>query len=193
MRPSIYWLHLQEAGRLAIMPRPRAGDWLPDEIAGWEREGINVVVSLLERHEVVELELQQEPTFCQAADIEFVPFPIPDRSVPASPIETEQLVLRYELIIIAAFSRLESVLTRVRSPPSQFTAQRWPARIWRAWSVRADPRPSRGRHLLVVLRASCMIEYFRRWRATRDEISHGRIPHLVRANRLRADRTKRTS
>src|SRR5262245_12397437 len=64
MRPSIYWLKLPEACRLAIMPRPRAGDWLLDEIAGWKSEGINVVVSLLEQHEVDELELQQEPRVC---------------------------------------------------------------------------------------------------------------------------------
>src|SRR5262249_15334249 len=30
MRPKIFWLDLQQAGRLAIMPRPRAGDWLVD-------------------------------------------------------------------------------------------------------------------------------------------------------------------
>jgi protein-tyrosine phosphatase len=100
MRPSIYWLHLQEAGRLAIMPRPRAGDWLPDEVAGWKGEGVNVIVSLLERHEVDELELQQEQTFCRAADIEFVSFPIPDRSVPASSTETEQLVRRISAIVV---------------------------------------------------------------------------------------------
>ena len=92
MRPSIYWLDLPEAGRLAIMPRPRAGDWLLDEIAGWKREAINVVVSLLEQHEVDELGLQQEPTLCEAADIEFVSFPVPDRSVPMSTTKTAQLV-----------------------------------------------------------------------------------------------------
>jgi hypothetical protein len=91
MRPSIYWLHLSEPGRLAIMPRPRAGDWLLDENAGWKGEGINVVVSLLEPQEVDELELRQEATFCRAGNIEFVSFPIPDRGVPASIAETELL------------------------------------------------------------------------------------------------------
>jgi hypothetical protein len=32
---------------LAIMPRPRAGDWLEDEIDQWQREGLKIVVSLL--------------------------------------------------------------------------------------------------------------------------------------------------
>jgi len=74
------------------MPRPRAGDWLLDEIAGWKAEGIGAVVSLLERHEVDELELRQEPTLCKAAGIEFVSFPIPDRGVPESMRETQRLV-----------------------------------------------------------------------------------------------------
>jgi protein-tyrosine phosphatase len=92
MRPSIYWLDLPEPGRLAIIPRPRAGDWLRDEIAGWKTEGINLVVSLLQHHEVAELELHEEPTCCRATDIEFVSFPIPDRGVPESMRETERLV-----------------------------------------------------------------------------------------------------
>jgi protein-tyrosine phosphatase len=74
------------------MPRPRAGDWLPDEIAGWKAEGIDAVVSLLEQHEVAELELQQEPMLCETAGIEFVSFPIPDRGVPESMRETQRLV-----------------------------------------------------------------------------------------------------
>jgi protein-tyrosine phosphatase len=92
MRSTIYWLNLRGAGRLGITARPRAGDWLPGEIAGWKAEDINVVVSLLEPHEVDELELRQEATFCRAGNIEFVSFPIPDRGVPASIKETDHLV-----------------------------------------------------------------------------------------------------
>jgi protein-tyrosine phosphatase len=92
MRSSIYWLRLRGAGRLAIMPRPRASDWLPDEIADWKVEGVNVVVSLLEQHEVAELELHEEPTCCRRAGIEFVSFPIRDRGVPESTRETERLI-----------------------------------------------------------------------------------------------------
>lgn len=57
MRPNVYWVDLPASGRLAIMPRPRAGDWLDKEIAGWRAEGIHVVVSLLEAEEVAELGL----------------------------------------------------------------------------------------------------------------------------------------
>jgi protein-tyrosine phosphatase len=94
MRPSIYWLSLQKPWRLAIMPRPRAGDWLADEVAGWKSEGIDVVVSLLEEHEIVELGLQTLPTSCRSAAIELVSFPIPDRGVPASTIRADELVRR---------------------------------------------------------------------------------------------------
>jgi protein-tyrosine phosphatase len=96
----IYWLQLPEAWRLAIMPRPRAGDWLDDEIADWRAEGINVVVSLLERNEISELELGQEPKLCRANNMEFISFPIPDRGVPASMKETEQLVRRVSAAIV---------------------------------------------------------------------------------------------
>ena len=42
------------------MPRPRAGDWLNDEIAGWRSEGIDVVVSLLEADEIADLGLAED-------------------------------------------------------------------------------------------------------------------------------------
>ena len=92
MRPSTYWLSIPAPWRLAIMPRPRTGDWLDDEIAGWKAEGINVLVSLLEPDEVAELDLHRLPMLCRGADIEIVSFPIPDRGVPASIRETDHLV-----------------------------------------------------------------------------------------------------
>jgi protein-tyrosine phosphatase len=69
-------------GRLAIMARPRADDWLELDIAGWKASGVNLVVSLLEREEVSELGLQRESELCRASGIEFISFPIPDRGVP---------------------------------------------------------------------------------------------------------------
>jgi protein-tyrosine phosphatase len=69
---------------LAIMPRPRAGDWLEDEIDKWQREGLNMVVSLLEPVEIAELEMGSEPKLCASRGIEYLSFPIPDRGVPTS-------------------------------------------------------------------------------------------------------------
>jgi protein-tyrosine phosphatase len=91
MSPDIYWIETRAAGRLAIMPRPRAGDWLADEVAGWRMEGIDVVVSLLEADEVAELGLVEEANLCRRHAMEFISFPIPDRGVPSSPTKTTDL------------------------------------------------------------------------------------------------------
>jgi protein-tyrosine phosphatase len=66
------------------MARPRGGDWLLDEIARFRRDGIDIVVSLLEAHEVVELDLLEEADACLKAGVQFISFPIPDRGVPDS-------------------------------------------------------------------------------------------------------------
>lgn len=92
MTPDIFWISDIAPLRLAQMPRPRSGDWLPDEIAGWRRAGIGTVVSLLEAHEVRILELQDEPLLCANQDIDFLPMPIPDRGTPQSLTETLGLV-----------------------------------------------------------------------------------------------------
>lgn len=84
MRAELYWITDTPHGRLAIMPRPRAGDWLADEIASWKTQGVDVVVSLLEDHEVTELGLERERQLTEEIGLEFVRFPIVDRSVPAS-------------------------------------------------------------------------------------------------------------
>lgn len=84
MRPKIHWIETPLAGRLAIVPRPGAGDWLREEIAGWRAEGIDLVVSLLEPEEVAELGLNGEASLCGEHTIEFVSFPVRDRDVPSS-------------------------------------------------------------------------------------------------------------
>jgi protein-tyrosine phosphatase len=91
MTSELYWIPI-ESGRLAIMARPRSGDWLSDEIAGWRKDGVDVAVSLLEPHEARELELDAEATECANARIEFVSFPIQDRGVPLSVPETRALI-----------------------------------------------------------------------------------------------------
>jgi predicted protein tyrosine phosphatase len=79
-------------GRLAIMPRPRAGDWLEDEIASWRSSGLDVIVSLLQPGEAAELALSQEETLCRQAGLTFLAFPIADRGVPESRAAVTNLV-----------------------------------------------------------------------------------------------------
>jgi protein-tyrosine phosphatase len=84
MRTELYWIDGPWHGRLAIMPRPRGGDWLEEEIQSWRRSGVDVVVSLLTHEEQTELNLLDEAALCRANGIEFVSFPIVDRGIPSS-------------------------------------------------------------------------------------------------------------
>jgi protein-tyrosine phosphatase len=82
LQPDVYWIREIEGLRLAIMPRPRMGEWLADEISGWHRMGLRNVVSLLEIDESRELGLADEASLCREAGLQFVSFPIPDRGIP---------------------------------------------------------------------------------------------------------------
>src|ERR1700722_8020909 len=84
MKPDLFWIPGPWRGKLAVAHRPRGGDWLADEAAGWRRAGVDVVVSLLERDEAGQLELAHEGEAASLNGIEFISFPIPDRGVPVS-------------------------------------------------------------------------------------------------------------
>ena len=92
MTAQAYWMEGPWRGRLAILPRPRGGDWLEDEIFDWHWYDIDMVVSLLTPDEIAEFDLQDEKEVCEAYGIEFVSFPIPDRGVPASRRSATDLV-----------------------------------------------------------------------------------------------------
>jgi protein-tyrosine phosphatase len=83
MQPEIYWIKDFDLGHLAIMPRPRAGDWLEDEIKALREEGVDILVSLLTLTEVYELDLKEENRLCDEKGIELISFPIKDRQVPS--------------------------------------------------------------------------------------------------------------
>lgn len=82
VKPTTYPITAVEPLRLAIIARPRGGDWLCDEIAGLSRDGIDVVVSMLTTQEAEELGLRDQEKECAAARVAFVNVPIPDRAVP---------------------------------------------------------------------------------------------------------------
>lgn len=81
-------------GRLAVMPRPRGGDWLDDEVRAWRRAGVDVVVSLLEGDEAAELGLADEAAVCRSNGVRYVSFPLPDRGVPPDRAAFTGLVAR---------------------------------------------------------------------------------------------------
>jgi protein-tyrosine phosphatase len=84
LQVNIHWIEGVESGRLGIMPRPRGGDWLEDEIRSLMHSGVDVVISLLEREEILEFDLLEEQTLCLANGISFLSFPIRDRNIPSS-------------------------------------------------------------------------------------------------------------
>ena len=100
MRPNCslaaYWIAGPWPGRLAIVPRPRGGDWLEEEVHSWQEAGLEVVVSLLTPDENTELELDQEGLLCRARGIQFYAYPIQDRGVPTSRKATTDLVQNLE-------------------------------------------------------------------------------------------------
>jgi protein-tyrosine phosphatase len=89
-----YWIEAGAAGRIAILPRPRGGDWLRDEARAWARSGIDIVVSLLTEDEALHFELADEARASRDNGIEFLAFPIPDRGVPDSRAAVAGLVTR---------------------------------------------------------------------------------------------------
>lgn len=97
MHSDIYWIDASPTLKLAIMARPRAGDWLEEEVANWKRSGVGVVVSLLEREEIEDLELGMEAKLCEEAGIQYVSFPIPDRGVPSD----VDMVMRFAADILS--------------------------------------------------------------------------------------------
>ena len=77
---------------MAITPRPRGKDWLEDDIRFLQRAGVDVLVSALTPAEAEELGLLEESQSCQSNGLEFLSFPIEDRSVPSSFNEIDGLL-----------------------------------------------------------------------------------------------------
>jgi protein-tyrosine phosphatase len=81
---SPFWVETDNTLRIAIVPRPRGGDWLEDDITHLKRDGIDVLVSMLQPEEANDLGLSGENAACEAAGIAFESFPIADRETPAT-------------------------------------------------------------------------------------------------------------
>jgi protein-tyrosine phosphatase len=96
MTTEVYRIDGPWPGRLAISARPRGGDWLEDEVKGWRRAGFDIIVSLLTPDEVAEMELGTEERYSREHQMEFVSFPIVDRSVPESRAAALKLIEHLE-------------------------------------------------------------------------------------------------
>lgn len=65
---------------------------MEDEVRGWRAAGVDIVVSLLMREEVMELNLEEEEALCRNEDVEFRSLPIPDRGLPPSRASVQKQV-----------------------------------------------------------------------------------------------------
>jgi protein-tyrosine phosphatase len=78
----IYWVQDGQAPRVAIVARPRGGDWLRDDLGDVRNGGIDILVSFLLPYEAEELGLSNEAKLAADVGLQFVSFPILDRTVP---------------------------------------------------------------------------------------------------------------
>ena len=92
MIPALYKVVTHGEGFLAVMPRPRANDWLDDEIGGLQSLGVGAIASLLEPTEVTELGLQDEAEITRRRGLAFFSFPIPDRGTPRNLLAFREFV-----------------------------------------------------------------------------------------------------
>jgi protein-tyrosine phosphatase len=93
MYTKIYWIHnFANGSKLGIMPRPRGDDWLEEEIVKIKKQHIGLWVSLLEQQEINELGLRNQPALCSKHNLEYINFPIVDRSVPDKGTKIDLLI-----------------------------------------------------------------------------------------------------
>lgn len=91
---GIYWIEENHRPTgLAIVSRPRGADWLEGDLASVKSGGIDVLVSLLEPEEAEALGLSEEAVVARSLGMQFISYPIPDRSTPPDPTEFQAFVL----------------------------------------------------------------------------------------------------
>ncbi|HVR83122.1 MAG TPA: protein-tyrosine phosphatase family protein [Planctomycetota bacterium] len=88
MRTEIYWIETIGPGRLAVMPRPRGGDCLEEEVQALKEAGVDILVSLLTPEEEVYLGLEREGEAARRHGISFYSHPVWDRGIPEDPAPT---------------------------------------------------------------------------------------------------------
>lgn len=109
MFTEIFWINheLFEEKSIGIMPRPRGGEWLEDEIRSMKLKKIDCIISLLEYGETSELGLGKEKEYCELYKIDFINFPIEDVNIPKNEERYVELIdeiverlIRFQRIVI---------------------------------------------------------------------------------------------
>lgn len=86
----LYWIRGFAEGHIAIMPAPQL-DTVERTVLHWREEGVDIVVCLLEEKEIGGL-VATERDLCEELGLEFLWFPLRDRSVPSSVAEFDAFV-----------------------------------------------------------------------------------------------------
>lgn len=89
---EIYWVDASLGCRVAILARPRGGEWLKGEARELKANGVDIVVSLLTPDEERELDLEGEKDAMEAQGMKYFSFPIEDCGTPASMSEAQALI-----------------------------------------------------------------------------------------------------
>ena len=101
---------LKSNGNLFISPRPRGNDWLEDEIQHFKKNKITILINALTFSEIYELELEKEEQYCKKYHINYLSYPIDDRSVPLSKKE----FLKFTLDLSEKLFKGENILIHCR-------------------------------------------------------------------------------
>ena len=89
---EIFWIIGDPPAPLAIVLRPRGGEWLEEELLRLKEGGIEILVSLLEADEAAMLDLAEEAGLARQAGMTFLSYPIPDTRIPPDPAAFRRLV-----------------------------------------------------------------------------------------------------
>jgi len=79
---------------LAIVLRPRGDEWLENDLQRIRMSGIQTIVSTIEQWEARELGLTDEGPTTQRLGMDFISFPLRDRSVPSNREGFTEFVLK---------------------------------------------------------------------------------------------------
>ena len=91
---DVFWINGGRSAYLAIVLRPRGGDWLEEELRRMRRSGIETLISMLEPAEAAFLGLENEEAAAGQAGLNFLSYPIPDTQVPEDVTGFRQFVAK---------------------------------------------------------------------------------------------------
>ena len=79
---DVFWIKGNPPAPLAIVLKPRGGDWLEDDLLRMKRDCVETLVSLLEKDEADLLALGDEGPVAEKIGLRFLSYPIPDVHTP---------------------------------------------------------------------------------------------------------------